>query len=338
MNRQIFTKIAILWIVLSLALLSACGVADRKPSSVDYVKNKADLSKATKSSKYIKRELFLTDANGLLVPQAVGLPESKTPIKQVLNYLVDDGPVSNILPNGFQAVLPPGTEIKSAKVSAQGQLTVNFSKELLDAPADAQNEIVQSIVWTATQFDTVKNVSLTVDGQALGKWPKTGTVIGTALTRASGINQTFDTVADVTGSKPVTVYYLSVEKGKSYDVPVTVRVNDQGDPLETMVNALIHEPLGTDFISTLNPETQLVSKPYIKDGIAYLHFNKALYEDKSSKTISDQALRSLVLTLTGVKGVSKLSIRVGNSDKITRESGGMISGPVTRSMVSAAGL
>lgn len=338
MDRRVFAKLAVLLLVLSLALLTACGVADRKPSSVDYVKNKADLSKVAKSSKYIKRELFFSDAKGLLVPQAVGLPETKAPIKQVLNYLVDDGPVSNILPNGFQAVLPPGTEVKSAEVNGQGGLTVDFSKDLLDAPADAQNEIIQSIVWTATQFDTVKNVTLTVDGQTLGKWPKTGAEIGTALTRATGINQTFDTIADVTGSQPVTVYYLSVEKGKSYDVPVTVRVSNQGDKLETMVNTLIHEPTGTDFISTLSPNTQLVSKPYVKDGIAYLHFNQSIYEDKASKTISDQALRSLVLTLTGVDGINKLSIKIGNSSKMTLESGTTISGPVTRSMVSATGL
>ncbi|CAM3141946.1 GerMN domain-containing protein [Sporolactobacillus spathodeae] len=338
MSHSKINKLAVLLLILFLTLLSACGVADRKPSSIDYVKNKAALNKTADRTKYVKRELFLSDARGLLVPQSIGLPETKEPLKQVLNYLVDDGPVSNILPNGFQAVLPPGTEVRSVHVDASGNLTADFSKELLDASSDSRDQIVQSIVWTATQFENVKSVTLRVAGEKLTQWPKTGEEIGTGLTRTSGINQNFDQVTDVAGSQPVNVYYLYVEKGKSFNVPVTVRVSSQGNEWAAMVQALIHEPEGSDFISALNPDTQLISRPYIKNGIVYLHFNQAIYEDKASKTISDQALRSLVLTLTGTNGINKVSIKVGQSSKMTLESGTTISGPVSRTMVTATGL
>lgn len=328
-----------LLLIFIMSLLTACGgIADRKPSQIDYVKNKAALNKTAGNTKYVTRELFLSDASGLLVPQSVGLPENKTPLKQVLSYLVDDGPVSNILPNGFQATLPPGTEVRGVHLDATGNLTADFSKELLDASSDSRDQIVQSIVWTATQFYTVKTVTLSVNGQKLTEWPKTGEEIGTDLTRASGINQTFDQVTDVAASQPVNIYYLYVEKGKAYNVPVTIRVANQGNQLETMVNALIHEPEGSEFISALNPEAELVTTPYVKNGVAYLHFNSALYEDKASHTLSDQALRSLVLTLTGQDGINKVAIKVGHATKMTLESGKTITGPVSRMMVSATGL
>ena len=47
----------------------------------------------------------------MVVPQTFELPKTESAAKQALEYIVKDGPVSEILPNGFQAVLPAGTEI-----------------------------------------------------------------------------------------------------------------------------------------------------------------------------------------------------------------------------------
>ncbi|WP_241654651.1 GerMN domain-containing protein [Sporolactobacillus shoreae] len=339
MYRRSFTLITGALLLLSLILLSACGgTADRKPDSVSYVKNKADLAKISKSTKYIQRELFLTDATGLLVPQPTALPDTHTPVKQVLQYLVKDGPVSNLLPSGFQAVLPSDTVVNSTSLDSGGHLTADFSKDLLGARPEDRERIVQSIVWTATQFDTVNSVTISVAGKVLSEWPGGGQPVGRDLTRADGINMTFGSVADVTGSRSQTVYYLASDKGKSFDVPVTVRVADTADPLSALVNAMIHEPAGSDFISAFNPDIQLLEKPVIKNGVVQLHFNSAIYEDKESKTISDQALRSLVLTLTGESGIRQVSIKIGNSSKVTLESGKTLTGPVSRSMVNASGL
>lgn len=327
-------------VLLALALLAGCGAAaDRQPSSVQYVKNKSELAKTAHNIKSVQRELYLSDENGLLAPQTVALPASPAPARQVLDYLVQDGPVTDLLPNGFRAVLPAGTMVKSVSLDRQGLLTADFSSELLDAPVSDQGRIVQSIVWTLTQFDNVKKVTIRVNGKALNGWPNSKQPVGQELTRSDGINETFGGVADVADSVPATVYYLSSNKGKSYDVPVTVRIARSGsDSLYSLVNTLIREPAGTVFISTFSPDTELVEKPVVKNGVVYLHFNDALFTDKAAKTISDDALRCLVLTLTGENGIRLVSIKVGSSDKVMLEFGKMISGPVSRSMVSPAGL
>ncbi|GGL41690.1 GerMN domain-containing protein [Sporolactobacillus putidus] len=322
-----------------MALLAGCGTADRQPSSVQYVKSPSELNRTANNLKSVQRELYLSDANGFLAPQTIALPASNAPAKQVLDYLAQDGPVTDLLPNGFQAILPAGTIVKSVSLDQQGLLTADFSRELLDAPAGDQDKIVQSVVWTLTQFDTVKKVTIRVNGRILNEWPGSKKPVGQGLTRSDGINETFGGVADVADSVPATVYYLSSNKGKSYDVPVTVRMTQAGsDDLYGLVNTLIHEPAGSAFISTFSPETELVEKPVVKNGVVYLHFNDALYANKESKTISDDAFRCLVLTLTGEKGIRLVSIKVGSSDKVMLESGKTIAGPVSRSMVSPAGL
>jgi germination protein M len=334
-HRRRFAMAAIVLFCLSITLLAACGGADNTPDRVRYVKDTNELSKAAKGKKYIQRQLFLENASGLLIPRPVGLPESKQPIRQALEYLVKEGPVTDLLPNGFQAVLPQDTEVKSATLDSDGHLTVNLSKDLLTAKAADRERIVQAMVWTATQFNSVKDVRITVDGKA---FQVNGEPAPAPFSRADGINATFGDVSDVAGSRQQTVYYLAANKGNAYNVPVTVRVPSAGDQLSAMVGALIHEPSGSALISAFNPNADLLEKPIVKNGVAYLHFNTSVYENKAAKTISDEALRCLVLTLTGIDGIRQVAIKVGNSEKVMTESGETIGGPVSRAMIDASGL
>ncbi|MCO7124752.1 GerMN domain-containing protein [Sporolactobacillus shoreicorticis] len=326
-------------LALSMTLLAGCGnMADREPDSVKYVNSKSDLAKTSTRQQFTERVLYLTDANGFVVPQMIGLPKSNAVTKQVLNYLVADGPISNLLPNGFQATLPSGTEVKHVSTDQRGNATADFSKDLLDIPAANQRQAVQSIVWTLTQFPAIKSVTITVNGKALDTWPSTKNEVGRGLTRADGINQVTGDVADVSGSEPLTVYYMAANKGKTYDVPVTVRGTVGSDRVTGLVNALIHEPAAGALISPMNPDIQLTQKPRIKNGTVFLHFNSAIYDNKKARTINDQVIRSLVLTLTGDPAIQKVSIQVGNSTKMTLESGKTLSGAVSREWVDATGL
>ncbi|MCL1630557.1 GerMN domain-containing protein [Sporolactobacillus sp. CPB3-1] len=339
MDRRSSIIISSVSLILAVTLLSGCGsMADRQPDSVTYVNRKSDLAKTATRQQFTERVLYLKDVNGLVAPQAVGLPKTDQATKQVLNYLVDDGPVSELLPNGFQATLPPGTEVNHVSIDQRGNATVDFSKELFDTPASGQTQAIQSIVWTLTQFPSVKSVTITVNGKTLSVWPSTKNEVGGGLTRADGINQVSGGVADMSGSQPLTVYYLAANKGKTYDVPVTVRGAADTDRVTSLVHALIHEPESGPFITPLNPETELTEKPKIKNGTVYLHFNEAIYDNKKAKTINDQVIRSLVLTLTGDAAIQKVSIKVGQSTKMTLESGKTISGPVTREWVDATGI
>ncbi|RYL94645.1 GerMN domain-containing protein [Sporolactobacillus sp. THM19-2] len=338
MIRRSFFVLASVIVLLSFTLLSACGDKDSEPDTIKYVKDKQALKEASKNATYIQRKLYLSDANGLLIPQVTGLPESGAPESQVLNYLVKGGPVTELLPNGFQAVLPAETEVVNVDMDKRGNLTVDFSREFLETRPEDQERAVQSVVWTLTEFNTVKSVSISVDGKVLDEWPDTRRSIGRGLTRQDGINTTFGDVSDVAASGSLTVFYLTTYKNKTYEVPVTVRTITGNDRVSDLVSALVDEPADSPFISTFNPDTRLIDKPMIKDGVVTLHFNDAVYEDKAAKTISERALRCLVRTLTSQKGINKVEIKAGDSDKVMLESGKTLTGPVSESMVSASGL
>src|SRR5699024_1298232 len=70
----------------------------------------------TETEETVQRELYLLDENNLVVPQTLELPKSESAATQVMEYLVKDGPVTELLPSGFEAVLPADTEILSVNL------------------------------------------------------------------------------------------------------------------------------------------------------------------------------------------------------------------------------
>ncbi|MEO2074659.1 MAG: GerMN domain-containing protein [Bacillus sp. (in: firmicutes)] len=333
-------KIIGLTVLTSTVLLSGCGLFGTEtqkkidpPKTV--VQNKA--SKETtatskqKAENTVKTELYLIDKNGYVVPQTLDLPKTASVAKQALEYLVANGPVTEMLPNDFRAVLPEDTEL-SVDISKEGVATVNFSKEFKNyQPAD-EMKILQSVTWTLTQFDNVKSVKLKMNGHELTEMPVNGTPISENLSRATGIN--FDTtdVVDITNTKPVTVYYIGGEEGSYYYVPVTRRVSvKETDNIVAVVNELVKGPSEkSNLVSEFMPDVKLLDAPKYEDGKVTLNFNENVYGSFEEKVISQHLLDSLVLSLTEQTGIEKVAIQVKGKAELKNDKGKKLSEPVSR--------
>ena len=69
----------------------------------------AKKEEATENS--VMTELYLIDKNGYVVSQSIPLPGKESVAKQALEHLVVNGPVQEVLPNGFRAVIPADTQV-----------------------------------------------------------------------------------------------------------------------------------------------------------------------------------------------------------------------------------
>src|SRR5690625_2696985 len=78
------------------------------------------------ATEMIDRTLYLIDKDGIVAPQTLTIPkvESKEVAKQVITFLIKDGPVTDYLPNGFQAVIPANTEINGLNLLEDGTLII----------------------------------------------------------------------------------------------------------------------------------------------------------------------------------------------------------------------
>lgn len=327
-------------VVVSTVLLSGCGLfgtevqkkidPPQKVSIEDKQVSKETTAKKDASQATVKTELYLIDKNGYVVPKTLELPKTSSVAKQALEYLVANGPVSEMLPNDFRAVLPADTDL-SVDIK-DGVATVNFSKEFKNYQPEDELKILQSITWTLTQFDTVKQVKLKMTGHELTEMPVKGTPISDKLSRASGINLDTADVTDITNTKPLTVYYIGGEEGSYYYVPVTRRVsNSVKDPVVAVVKELVDGPSGkSNLVSEFMPDVKLLGDPKVESGTVTLNFNKNVYGSFKEKVISQHLLDTLVLSLTEQKGIQKVAVTVDGKASLIDEKGKKLTEPVTR--------
>ncbi|AZU63537.1 GerMN domain-containing protein [Neobacillus mesonae] len=325
-------------VLTSTIMLSGCGLLGGEtkqkidpPKTISVADQKeSKKSKAEKTENSVKTELYLIDKNGYVVPQTLNLPTTKSVATQALQYLVEGGPVSNELPNGFRAVLPESTDL-SVDIK-DGVATVNFSKEFKNYQPEDEMRILQSVTWTLTQFDNVSAVKLKMNGHELTEMPVKGTPISENLSRASGINFDVADVIDITNTKPVTVYFIGGEEGSYYYVPVTRRVsNNQKDPVAAAVNELIKGPNEkSNLVSDFTPDVKLLDEPKYEDGKVTLNFDENVYGSFEEKVISQHLVDALVLTLTEQKGIEKVAVQVKGKAEIKNDQGKKLSEPVTR--------
>jgi germination protein M len=336
-------KILGMTVLTSTVLLSGCGLfgteTEKKIDPPKTVVQNKTTSKETTAAKdkakvenSVKTELYLIDKNGYVVPQTLDLPKTSAVAKQALEYLVANGPVSELLPNDFRAVLPEDTEISVDINKNDGVATVNFSKEFKNyQPAD-ELKILQSVTWTLTQFDNVKSVKLKMNGHDLTEMPVNGTPISENLSRATGINYDTTDVVDITNTKPVTVYYIGGEEGSYYYVPVTRRVNNsETNNIVAVVNELIKGPSEkSNLVSEFMPDVKLLEAPKYEDGKVTLNFNENVYGSFEEKVISQHLLDALVLSLTEQQGIEKVAVQVKGKAELKNDKGKKLSEPVTR--------
>ncbi|MBP3040490.1 GerMN domain-containing protein [Bacillaceae bacterium Marseille-Q3522] len=278
----------------------------------------------------VQTELYLIDKNGYVVPQTLALPKTESVAKQALDYLVAGGPVTELLPNGFRAVLPEETKIS---INVENKVaTVDFSNEFQQYQPEDEEKILQSITWTLTQFDSIEKVKLKMNGNELKEMPVNGTPLKETLSRNDGINLDTTDALDITNTKPVTVYYLGGEEGAYYYVPVTKRIDDNHEnKMAAIVEELVKGPsyssqLFTEFVS----DVALEEEPIVKDGTVTLNFNESIYHSFKEKIISQNVINALALSLTEQQEVKNIAITVKGETDITTENGEKLTEPVTR--------
>ncbi|WP_010532467.1 GerMN domain-containing protein [Lentibacillus jeotgali] len=294
----------------------------------------ASETKGSSPSSTVDRQLYLLDANGMVAPQTLQLPqaESHTVAEQSLEYLVKDGPVTSLLPNGFQAVLPAGTQIHGLDLQDNGTMIVDVSEDFKNYQAENELEILQAMTYTVTQFENVDNMKLRINGTPQDTMPVDGTPIGDGYSRVNGINLVQSNTVDLLGSEPVTLYYPSTQSENEYFVPVTQHIDIENNNLYgSMVQALMQGPdTETNLQHVFNSSAELANKPSLNDGVLEVVFNQEVLQDTDQAVISNKVMGTLVRTLTQDEAVEAVEVKVEDVETLFNENGEPYTEPVTK--------
>ena len=236
--------------------------------------------------------------------------------KDLLEGLIIDGKKSNIIPNGFRSIIPPGTTIKNIELKNK-TLTINFSKELLEIEETIEEKMIESIIYTLTSIDGIDKVIIKVEGKALNKLPS-GNNLPTVLDRNYGINKTYELV-NTSNIESYTIYYVNEYNNNKYYVPVTKYVNGKNeDRVKIIIKELSSSPIyETNLMSYLNTNAELNNYELVDKNLK-LNFNELLLNDIDEKNILEEVIYTISLSINNIyNNLETVSFYIDNNEVYT---------------------
>lgn len=250
--------------------------------------------------------VYYKDGDGYLVPVEREIEKQDGIAKATLALMVknarNDMEAARL---GLLTVVPEGTSIDLDITG--GHARVDLSAEAMNTlDAEAESTMVNAIVHTLTEFATVKDVELRVDGKTRSQLTH-GTDISGKLTR-TGLNlESVETVETFSNASQVELYFPS-ESGRLL-VPVTRTVYSDAD-VETAIFEFLKGPKDDSGLEKPLPDEAGLLGVTVKDGVATVNFTKEFLEIAQSSDGGVQSVRALMLTCTKFPGVKKVNILV----------------------------
>ena len=263
--------------------------------------------------------IYLVDSNDYVARTTIPTCncDGKDKANDLLEGLIIGGRKSNIIPNGFRSIIPPGTSVLGLELKDK-VLTTDFSKELLDIAASEEKKMIEAIVYTLTDIDGIDKVIIKVEGEVLTNLPNSKENLPTVLDRSYGINKTYVlvTMSDI---QSYTVYYVNSYNDEEYYVPITKYVNGKGDdPIKVIIKELSSSPIyETNLMSYLNSEASLLDYEYI-DSTLKLNFNELLLNGIDNKNILEEVIYTISLSASDLyDDLEMVSFYVNDKEVLT---------------------
>lgn len=269
------------------------------------------------SSSIKKNEVFLIDKNGYVARCKVLITGNTDEdyAQNLIELLIIDGKFEEKIPNGFRAILPSDTKINNVSINGS-DITIDLSKEFNELSTLDAQKAIESLTFNLTSINGITNLYINIDGVPLKKISKSGRSVTQPFTRKSGVNKTYD-VMNYKDTNSVIVYYVGKGNNDYYYVPVTKITNDSRDKIKIIIDELTSSHIyETNLMSFLNYNTKLLNYE-LTDDVLTLDFNNFLFDDESNKSILEEVIYSISLSVRDNYDVKEVIFTV-NGKEITK--------------------
>ncbi|MDB5052420.1 MAG: cortex hydrolysis/stage sporulation protein [Bacilli bacterium] len=276
--------------------------------------------------------LYFKDENGFVAPISMNIPSTEQIAQESLQYMVEDGPVQSLLPQGFSALLPKGTQIKSMNIIKDQKLaTVDFNNAFSSYNPQDERKIMEAVVWTLTGFPAVEKVQFQLEGKAMTEMPVFNTPLDEPLSRAMGINIELSPGINPGQSTPVTLYFSSETATQfMYFVPVTRMVKRTDQSTAAVLEQLIQGPAENDGLSAVIAADAKVLNVKQSDDKSLITVDFDSKIANNDKKIAADTMQSIILSLTESTGASQVQITVNGEKKAIATDNQNYSTPISR--------
>ena len=299
--RKIFITTMSLFIIMTIYLIPLTEKTLETNLEFEYITDLANSS------------IYLLDENNYLVKTKVLLDEEllEDNIKNIISNLTVSS--NSKFPDKLNAIIPKNTKLNNITIE-DDIVTLDFSKELLNINEELSTKLIESIVYSITELDSITKVNIMVESTPLETYPNSNKKIIMPLTRDIGINNeyTYNTLDNIT---KVVIYYGEDINNNIYYVPVTkyLNNNDNKDKIDIIVEELTTSYIYEDNLrSILNENVELIDKEIVDEDLLILNFNSALFDNNS--TIKEEVLYTLSYSVFSNYDVNTISFKVDNKD------------------------
>ncbi|GGG20704.1 GerMN domain-containing protein [Paenibacillus abyssi] len=325
---------------LTLLATAGCGIfskqaaqeIDPPPAESQGGTSAIDDGQAMQQGEGSQMTVYLKDRNNYIAPVTlqVAVDENRKAEQLALEMMVDSSEYANQLPEGFQAILPKGTQVKGFNyVKDQKLAIVDLSASFTDYSLQDERRIVEAITWTLTGFPDIERVVLWNEGEKLREMPVDGFPLDEPLTRKIGINLEKADGVDFSRSMPVTLYFSSVTPDDlQYYVPVTRLVDRSEDVAKTAMQQLIAGPLHhSSLTGVMTPDIEVRSIA-IEDDIVTVD----LLDDshQAGQKTPAEMIQAVILSITENTGTDKVQIQMNGQTDVTDTNNRAYDQPVNR--------
>ena len=253
--------------------------------------------------------VYYQDGDGYLVPMTRWIEPQQGIARAAISLIVDSAlNREEIAYYGVYPVLPAYTEILGIDIR-NGIAAIDFSRNLLNYKnVKAERDIIASIVYTLTEFDTIYGVRILINGYPQGVM-KYGSDLTYELGREDVAINAEPTLLKNNWSKEDVFLLKQANTWYTYPVPVTmVSAGGSGSRPEELVKLLLNA-VSKNGLDSEMPNGAVLLGSSIKDGVITLNFSSE-FTDYGGTAREEGILKQLAYTLRQCKDIKKIKLLV----------------------------
>ena len=295
--KRKFVVTSFAFLIFFITLLFPTKDEIKQAASTTYINGSTTPIYLLNKNNYVSRTEVVTKNNEVI-----------SKVEELLSFLTIDSKNNIYLPSIFEPIIPKNTKIISLDIQDK-VLKINFSKEFLNVPSHLENRLIESLVYTFTDFEEIDSLLIYIEGKLLEELPNSKKKIPPILNRDIGINTIYN-IDNIKNVQKTTTYYLANENNIFYYVPVTLLENSNKDKVEIVIERLKSNPhLQTNLMSYLNASTELNSYELLEEEIK-LSFNDALFEGLKNEEMKEQVEYLITLSVKDTLNIKNVTLMI----------------------------
>lgn len=260
---------------------------------------------------------YYKDVDGTLIPATRNIEKEEGVAKAAIRSMIDNEVNREALKLlGLYPVLPKGTEILGLNVE-ESIAVIDFNNKLLDykTEQDEQN-IFAGIVYSLTEFKTIKGVKILINGYVEEELKYSGDISGTMRRDNTLINSDKLNIDNKTMKLDVYLFKYIDDK-HDYILPVSMEyigITKDMLPMQ-IVRSLSKAPQDSNLYTQMPENVELVNSSIV-DRVLTLDFNREI-KNYGGNAREEGLIKQILYTMKQINDVEKVKILIeGKKDDL----------------------